>query len=56
VMELGRRYPDKDHLPVGMAVARGLEPGIVGVAADLFLQRSEDSEPRVHSCGSGRSR
>ena len=38
---------DEENASTGVAVARGLEPGIVGVPIDLFFQRVENAQPRI---------
>ena len=47
--ELGRGYGDEE-LSIGVvAEAGGLEPGVVGVAVDLFFQGTQDLHPRIRS-------
>src|SRR5262245_48876537 len=43
VVKLGGRHADKNHVAAGVAEARGLKPGVVGMAADFFLECSENS-------------
>ncbi len=52
VAELVCGYAHKNNSAVSVAVARGLEPGIVGVAINFFLERFQDSHPGIGRRGS----
>jgi hypothetical protein len=43
VAELRSRHSDEKYSGAGVAVASGFEPGVVGMAVDLFLERIEDA-------------
>jgi len=45
--ELDCGHANEQNSATGVAVARGLEPGIVGVPIDLFFQRVENAQPRI---------
>jgi hypothetical protein len=35
------------NFSIRVTVAGGLQPGVVGMAVDLFFQRVEDAQPRI---------
>ena len=45
--ELDCGHANEQNSATGVAVARGLEPRIVGVPIDLFFQRVENAQPRI---------
>src|SRR5207302_3256023 len=45
--ELDCGHANEQNSTTGVAVARGLEPRIVGVPIDLFFQRVENAQPRI---------
>jgi len=47
VTEFDGRNTDEENATAGVAVASGLEPGIVGVPVDFLFQRIEDARPRM---------
>ena len=47
VAELDGGNANEENASAGVAVAGGLEPGIVGVPVDFLFQRIEDARPRV---------
>ncbi len=49
VAELCRGHAHEEHASAGVTVAGGLQPGVVGVAVDLFFQRVKDAQPRIRS-------
>src|SRR5271155_2952418 len=51
VTELGSWNADEENSVAGVAVARRLEPGVVGVAVDFLFQSVEDSRPGIRDDG-----
>ena len=47
VAELSRGHANEKDRSCRVAVLGGLQPGVVGVAVDLFFQRVENAQPRV---------
>ena len=47
VAELDGRNAHEQNASAGVAVARGLQPGVVGMAVDFLFQRIEDARPRI---------
>ena len=51
VAELGGGNADEQNFIAGVAVASGFEPGVVGMAVDLFFESVEDARPRIRDDG-----
>jgi hypothetical protein len=51
VTELGRRNAHEENAIAGVAVACGLQPGVVGVAIDFLFQSVKNARPRIRDDG-----
>jgi hypothetical protein len=51
VAELGGGNAHEQNFVAGVAVAGGLQPGVVGVAVDFLFQGVEDAHPRIRDDG-----
>src|SRR5271166_5526581 len=47
VAKLDSRNANEENASAGVAVAGGLEPGVVGMAVDFLFQRIKDARPRI---------
>ncbi len=47
VAKFDSRNANEENASAGVAVASGLQPGVVGMAVDFLFQRIEDARPRI---------